>query len=103
MTPNSDPALKRVTQTMRVFARLQALRWARESDIVPAPVWRRGPSPLDRRSEEHTSELQSLMRTSYPVFCLKQKNKPCTNIIEDVMTSMTTTHTSTIRYIHSSS
>src|SRR3546814_19893432 len=27
----------------------------------------------DRRSEEHTSELQSLMRTSYAVFCLKKK------------------------------
>src|SRR3546814_3872244 len=30
-------------------------------------------SPLDR-SEEHTSELQSLMRISYAVFCLKKKN-----------------------------
>src|SRR3546814_3240808 len=28
----------------------------------------------DIRSEEHTSELQSLMRTSYAVFCLKKKN-----------------------------
>src|SRR3546814_10536820 len=28
------------------------------------------------RSEEHTSELQSLMRISYAVFCLKTKNKP---------------------------
>src|SRR3546814_8668185 len=28
-----------------------------------------------RRSEEHTSELQSLMRISYAVFCLKKKNK----------------------------
>src|SRR3546814_1352027 len=28
-----------------------------------------------RRSEEHTSELQSLMRTSYAVFCLKQKTQ----------------------------
>src|SRR3546814_1355191 len=28
---------------------------------------------LDRRSEEHTSELQSLMRISYAVFCLKKK------------------------------
>src|SRR3546814_6824024 len=28
------------------------------------------------RSEEHTSELQSLMRTSYAVFCLKKTNKP---------------------------
>src|SRR3546814_6604928 len=27
----------------------------------------------DKRSEEHTSELQSLMRISYAVFCLKQK------------------------------
>src|SRR3546814_6181232 len=33
----------------------------RESDDVP-------------RSEEHTSELQSLMRISYAVFCLKKKN-----------------------------
>src|SRR3546814_5795017 len=29
----------------------------------------------DLRSEEHTSELQSLMRISYAVFCLKKKNK----------------------------
>src|SRR3546814_10368684 len=35
------------------------------------------------RSEEHTSELQSLMRISYAVFCLKKKNKT------------TTTHTTT--------
>src|SRR3546814_5682526 len=28
----------------------------------------------DNRSEEHTSELQSLMRISYAVFCLKKKN-----------------------------
>src|SRR3546814_5765246 len=34
-------------------------------------------SPLSkgRRSEEHTSELQSLMRISYAVFCLKKKKK----------------------------
>src|SRR3546814_2246093 len=32
--------------------------------------------PVERlRSEEHTSELQSLMRTSYAVFCLKKKTK----------------------------
>src|SRR3546814_4258584 len=30
------------------------------------------------RSEEHTSELQSLMRISYAVFCLKKKNQPQT-------------------------
>src|SRR3546814_4469669 len=31
------------------------------------------------RSEEHTSELQSLMRISYAVFCLKKKNQPKSN------------------------
>src|SRR3546814_9216530 len=31
------------------------------------------------RSEEHTSELQSLMRISYAVFCLKKKNKQTSN------------------------
>src|SRR3546814_7146110 len=34
-----------------------------------------GPSTSRSRSEEHTSELQSLMRISYAVFCLKKKNK----------------------------
>src|SRR3546814_7261681 len=37
----------------------------------------RGFVPHRRRSEEHTSELQSLMRNSYAVFCLKKK-KPTT-------------------------
>src|SRR3546814_2290471 len=35
----------------------------------------RSPGDFSRRSEEHTSELQSLMRISYAVFCLKKKNK----------------------------
>src|SRR3546814_7837257 len=34
-----------------------------------------GHGALAERSEEHTSELQSLMRISYAVFCLKKKNK----------------------------
>src|SRR3546814_6023174 len=34
----------------------------------------RGASRRRDRSEEHTSELQSLMRISYAVFCLKKKN-----------------------------
>src|SRR3546814_6956238 len=33
------------------------------------------PSHASERSEEHTSELQSLMRSSYAVFCLKKKKK----------------------------
>src|SRR3546814_5273203 len=35
--------------------------------------------PLMNRSEEHTSELQSLMRISYAVFCLKKKQHNHTN------------------------
>src|SRR3546814_1589371 len=35
-----------------------------------------GPDALDGRSEEHTSELQSLMRISNAVFCLKKKKEP---------------------------
>src|SRR3546814_7271641 len=34
------------------------------------------PASVRRRSEEHTSELQSLMRISYAVFCLKKKKNP---------------------------
>src|SRR3546814_10780215 len=43
-------------------------------------VWRNYCRPIlgrfAARSEEHTSELQSLMRISYAVFCLKKKNTP---------------------------
>src|SRR3546814_2528262 len=37
--------------------------------------WSRPPKRRPIRSEEHTSELQSLMRISYAVFCLKKKKK----------------------------
>src|SRR3546814_5753841 len=40
----------------------------------PSDSWRRA-TAAGPRSEEHTSELQSLMRISYAVFCLKNKNK----------------------------
>src|SRR3546814_10702066 len=51
--------------------------------------------PRAARSEEHTSELQSLMRIPYDVFCLKKKN---TNTIEhtteskDILTNQKNTH-----------
>src|SRR3546814_6586478 len=51
---------------------------------------RRRTSRRQRRSEEHTSELQSLMSTSYAVFCLKKKNpKTYSNRIAHVRTSDT--------------
>src|SRR3546814_5049998 len=52
---------------------------------ISAPLWSRHVQQLNRvedrtdrvcsRSEEHTSELQSLMRISYAVFCLKKKHR----------------------------
>src|SRR3546814_1916774 len=50
-----------------------AIRWC--EDHLPAPT---------DRSEEHTSELQSLMRISYAVFCLKKKkqNKAIHNTLQ---------------------
>src|SRR3546814_5313521 len=67
---------------------LQHLRRARPDRPIGVPSrprrprGRRGkdrdlgcPGDPRRRSEEHTSELQSLMRISYAVFCLKKKNK----------------------------
>src|SRR3546814_3558685 len=44
-------------------------RWRRHAVQPQRP----GPVVDDARSEEHTSELQSLMRISYAVFCLKKK------------------------------
>src|SRR3546814_6673137 len=58
---------------------------ARDLKQKPVPVvavahggtrdWGRAFGWFGMRSEEHTSELQSLMRISYAVFCLKKKNK----------------------------
>src|SRR3546814_9277924 len=65
----------------------RTMRWDRIFEIAPYPEYepepeasigaearRRGLRPEELvRSEEHTSELQSLMRISYAVFCLKKK------------------------------
>src|SRR3546814_5396810 len=49
------------------------------------------PYALSSRSEEHTSELQSLMRISYAVFCLKKKNNTKTTQ-KNIMNNPTTKH-----------
>src|SRR3546814_8553342 len=59
---------------------------------LPSPQ-SRVPSPEKedgRRSEEHTSELQSLMRLSYADFCLKKKKKNIQHIKEYTTTYITT-------------
>src|SRR3546814_8639703 len=51
-------------------------RPARNGPAWPAPMM------IASRSEEHTSELQSLMRISYAVFCLKKKSNTQTQYID---------------------
>src|SRR3546814_5595487 len=78
-----------------------AEKWLRDHDLVydgvlEAPKgetpddWEPVELPLFRRSEEHTSELQSLMRISYAVFCLKK------NQYDSLNTGTRTDSTSTI-------
>src|SRR3546814_3471773 len=50
---------------------------ALDFDVV-TELWFDDRATYDARSEEHTSELQSLMRISYAVFCLNKKNQGCT-------------------------
>src|SRR3546814_9775209 len=66
MQPAEAVAGQRVHDLMRIFAM-----------VFPGPGARPRPgiAQQQHRSEEHTSELQSLMRISYAVFCLKKKNK----------------------------
>src|SRR3546814_5623082 len=57
-----------------IFALLYAIfRRFDEAALIMATL------PFALRSEEHTSELQSLMRISYAVFCLKKKKKQQSN------------------------
>src|SRR3546814_10309608 len=62
----NDITLRIARQTMRIDGKLS--RAIGINGTVPA--YPGGP----QRSEEHTSELQSLVRISYAVFCLKKKN-----------------------------
>src|SRR3546814_7115892 len=57
-------------KTRRLSPRLRASARTKSSSSY---LWNIPPSFF--RSEEHTSELQSLMRISYAVFCLKKKTK----------------------------
>src|SRR3546814_8386813 len=77
----ASAAPRQAKQQNRPASRAKALRFCSSAwpvqPLAPPPLWafwlrlRRWRS----RSEEHTSELQSLMRISYAVFCLKKKKK----------------------------
>src|SRR3546814_8054409 len=80
------------TDTLFPYTTLFRSGWPRSGPCPLAERWCAGPrnaasARRGARSEEHTSELQSLMRISYAVFCLKKKknkinNQHETNIIK---------------------
>src|SRR3546814_1996958 len=89
-TPDHLPPIQTVTARSAMPATSgAAVRATRPAGPSSATAHRAGQAPpaqaadaprppvpaLQQRSDEHTSELQSLMRTSYAVFCLKKKNK----------------------------
>src|SRR3546814_7682054 len=66
------------TRSALMLRGVSAMRSGRHSRISHTPIHLSAPKAItvpSHRSEEHTSELQSLMRISYAVFCLKKKKK----------------------------
>src|SRR3546814_5512929 len=68
-------ASDRCARSSRLHPRLSRPDPDAAADLCLQPDLSRLPRQLSLRSEEHTSELQSLMRISYAVFCLKKKKK----------------------------
>src|SRR3546814_2031331 len=66
---------------VKYWLSIESVKILKAIDFVPVPRCLRGQGQafgqidVEVRSEEHTSELQSLMRISYAVFCLKKKKK----------------------------
>src|SRR3546814_6209869 len=74
--PINDPMNEALNDRQRWFlARVGAGNFCRADDISADWKVSLKTARRDIRSEEHTSELQSLMRISYAVFCLKKKTK----------------------------
>src|SRR3546814_8902586 len=72
----------RHSPTLPVRRKVSTFATGRSERIVLAQLVSGGKQQfgMDLRSEEHTSELQSLMRISYAVFCLKKKNNSPTDL-----------------------
>src|SRR3546814_9491547 len=62
-------------QNRQVQRRLGAVAGKGMTDALQISPTTRSKARSTARSEEHTSELQSLMRSSYAVFCLKKKKR----------------------------
>src|SRR3546814_3688569 len=77
------PGLKTLDDALHIRRRILSAFERAEAESDPAAkralltfaIVGGGPTGVELRSEEHTSELPSLMRISYAVFCLKKKKK----------------------------
>src|SRR3546814_1131949 len=69
----ADPGATIAIGTRRVMTREELREAALNGTIEDVMFWKSVKAGDVFRSEEHTSELQSLMRISYAVFCLKKK------------------------------
>src|SRR3546814_3696343 len=71
----------------------EASAWSQATASLPGPAYMPASIRTQRsysgfhRSEEHTSELQSLMRISYAVFCLKKKKEKTTDTNRSLLSS----------------
>src|SRR3546814_3990866 len=77
--------------TRRYMARIGSVRITLRKEHVSVST----AQPRKVRSEEHTSELQSLMRISYAVFCLKKKKNNTTYKLRNSRTRLNTIYTPT--------
>src|SRR3546814_1747241 len=68
----SFPTIGKARSTSRL--RLGVIGTGMRGQVLLEELVRRDDVEVAARSEEHTSELQSLMRTSYSVFCLNKNN-----------------------------
>src|SRR3546814_5422975 len=92
-TTNREPTVPAALQAISRSQYGQVVRFAGVNSLIPdTRAAARVLSLYDQRSEEHTSELQSLMRISYAVFCLKKKK--CNLPVEK------THNTTTVRHHH---
>src|SRR3546814_3088003 len=62
-------------------------------ELPSIPPTRQARRQIAERSEEHTSELQSLMRISYAVFCLKKKTRNSNDVTATTKTHRPSSHT----------
>src|SRR3546814_1646652 len=85
--PSCHGASRRAGILPEPFARRERLVKA-DSTVRDCPIFLapKAAAPFPSRSEEHTSELQSLMRISYAVFCLKKKNRTKKQDTKDLTT-----------------